>query len=670
MARSEYPENLALKAPDSQASAINLDLDKLNIKAMPKVLGRLTRLSFRYPWQWFLALSCALGAAIFNLITPRLLGRAVDQAHHLLAEGHSHPEETRAAFLQLTPELFGDASRQAYELIIDGHAHSASPRAALLATALMIVAACALRGTLTGLQGYFGEVVAQKVGYDLRLAFFEKLQRLSFGFHDANHSGDLIARGMLDLEGVRAFLESGVLRAVVLALLVGVGAWRLLGMDVSLGLVALSFVPFVAWRAARMGLLLRLSWQRLQQLMSDLTLAMEENLQGVRVVRAFASKALELEKFDRAARAALSLSNRRISVRMGSISVMNLAYYTAMGGVLWIGGQRVSEGLMTVGALTEFLTFMTILQQPIRQVGMIVNSSSRAASAGSRLFEVLDAEPGIQDAPGAKELVLTEGVLRFENVDFAYQLGRGGRKILSDISFEVGPGKTLGIVGPPGSGKSTLAQLIPRFYDVTFGRVTLDGQDVRDLTLDSLRRAVGLVQQEIFLFDVSAHDNVAYAEPWAEEWRVVEAASVAHIHEHVAGLPDGYQTRVGERGVALSGGQRQRLSIARGLLAGRAVVVLDDATAAIDAATEQALRASLRGAAHGRATIIIAHRLGSLRHADEILVLDQGRIVQRGSHDELLREGGTYADLWALQNRADAPAAPARRKKKPLPEVA
>jgi len=661
-----------MKAHSSQASATNPDLDlgKLNIKAMPRVLGRLTRLSFRYPWQWLFALICALGSAIFNLITPRLLGRAVDQAHHLLVDGHTHPEATRAAFLQITPELFGDATRQAYELIIDGHAHSASPRAALLATALMIIAACALRGALTGWQGYFGEVVAQKVGYDLRLAFFEKLQRLSFGFHDVNHSGDLIARGMLDLEGVRAFLESGVLRAVVLLLLVGVGAWRLLGMDEGLGLVALSFVPFVAWRAARMGLLLRLSWQRLQQLMSDLTLAMEENLQGVRVVRAFASKALELEKFDQAARAALSLSNRRITVRMGSMSLMNLAYYTAMGCVLWIGGQRVSEGLMTVGALTEFLTFMTLLQQPIRQVGMIVNSSSRAASAGSRLFEVLDAEPGIQDAPGAKELVLTEGVLRFENVDFAYTLGRGGRKILSDISFEVGPGKTLGIVGPPGSGKSTLAHLIPRFYDVTFGRVTLDGQDVRDLALDSLRRAVGLVQQEIFLFDVSVHDNVAYAEPWAEERRVVEAASIAHIHEHVAGLPDGYQTRVGERGVALSGGQRQRMSIARGLLAGRAVIVLDDATAAIDAATEQGLRTSLRGAAHGRATIIIAHRLGSLLHADEILVLDQGRIVQRGTHAELLREGGTYADLWALQNRADAPEPPARRKKTPVLEVA
>jgi ATP-binding cassette subfamily B protein len=433
-------------------------------------------------------------------------------------------------------------------------------------------------------------------------------------------------------------------------------------------LIALSFVPFVAWRATRMGLLLRLSWQRLQQLMSDLTLAMEENLQGVRVVRAFASKTLELAKFDQAASAALRLSNRRITIRMGSISLMNFAYYTALGLVLWMGGQRVREGAMTVGALTEFLTFMTILLQPIRQVGMIVNSSSRASSAGSRLFEVLDAEPSIQDSANAQDLQLSQGVLRFEGVDFSYQ--PGGRKIVSDISFEVGPGKTLGLVGPPGSGKSSLAHLIPRFYDVTAGRITLDGQDIRELTLESLRRAVGLVQQEIFLFDVSVHDNVAYADPWAEEQRVIEAASIAQIHEHVASLPAGYQTRVGERGVALSGGQRQRMSIARALLANRAILVLDDATAAIDAATEQQVRSALHGAARDRGTIIIAHRLSSLLHADEIIVLDEGRIVQRGTHAELLQAGGTYAELWALQNRSEAPAAPVRRKKNPVLEGA
>jgi ATP-binding cassette subfamily B multidrug efflux pump len=658
-----------LPVPNTAENHDQENLSTRNIKVMPRVLWRLTRLSFRYPWRCFFALTCALGSAVFNLVTPRLLGQAVDQAHHLLIDGHTHPEETRAVFLQLTQHALGEAAQQAYSLVIDGHAHTSSPRVALLTTALMIIAACALRGTLTGLQGYWGEAVAQRVGYDLRLAFFEKLQRLSFSFHDANHSGDLIARGMLDLEGVRAFLESGVLRSIVLLLLLSVGTWRLLGMDMTLGFIALSFVPFVAGLASRMGLLLRLSWQRLQQLMSDLTLTMEENLQGIRVVRAFASKTLELAKFDRAAQAALRLSNRRITIRMGSVSLMNAAYYAAMGLVLWVGGRRVSDGGMTVGALTEFLTFMTLLQQPIRQVGMIVNSSSRASSAGSRLFEVLDAVPVIQDAPGARDFVPGPGVLRFESVDFAYS--EGGRKILSGISFEVGPGRTLGIVGPPGSGKSTLAHLIPRFYDVAGGRITLDGQDIRELTLASLRSAVGLVQQEVFMFDASVHDNVAYSDPWVEESRVVDAASIAQIHEHVTRLPEAYATRVGERGVALSGGQRQRMSIARTLLAEQSIIVLDDSTAAIDAVTEQRVRGALRGAVSNRGTVIIAHRLSSLQHADEIIVLGEGHIVQRGTHDELLRAKGTYADLWTLQSRPESTApSPLREKDCPVLEVA
>ncbi|KQV85535.1 ABC transporter ATP-binding protein [Rhizobacter sp. Root1221] len=594
-------------------------LGRIDVRAIPRVLTRLTRLAMRYPWRFAAAVLCALGAAVSNLVTPMLLGRAVDQANHLLAAGPGN-----------------------------------EVRGALWWTAVALVAACAVRGTLTGLQGYLGENLAHRVGYDLRLAFYEKLQRLGFGYHDKVHSGDLIARGMLDLEGVRVYLESGLLRIVTLVLLVGAGAGRLLGVDVLLGCLALGFVPFVVWRAGRMALLLRLSWDRLQSMMSDLTLRMEENLQGVRVVRAFASKAFELARFDALSQAALALSNRRITYRMQSVTAMNVAYHVAMGAVLWVGGRRVAAGTLTVGQLTEFLTFMTLLQLPVRQVGMIVNSSARAASSGARLFEVLDSEPEIRDRPGAANLALTQGVLRFESVDFAYA-GRETRPALTGISFELRPGRTVGIVGAPGSGKSTIAQLIPRFYDVTGGRITLDGQDVRQVTLQSLRGAVALVQQESFLFDTSVHHNVAYAEPAASADRVVAAATTAQIHDHVDRLPARYDTRVGERGVALSGGQRQRLSIARGLVADPAVLVFDDATSAIDAATEQHVRHGLKQAAAGKATLIIAHRLSSLRHADEILVLDAGRIVERGTHATLLARGGHYADLWALQHRHSAP---------------
>jgi ATP-binding cassette subfamily B protein len=583
---------------------------------MPRVLSRLTRLALRYPLQCLLAVGCSLGAAVLNLVTPMLLGRAVDQAHRLLAVGAS---------------LHADAARTS-----------------LWWSAALIVAACGARGLVTGAQGYFGELIAIRVGYDLRLAFFDKLQNLSFSFHDQRHSGDLIARGMLDLEGVRGFLESGMLRVITLVFLVSAGMWRLLHVDGTLALLAMSFVPFVVWRAAGMGVMLRLTWQRLQVLMADLTRGMEENLQGVRVVRAFGSRIFEMGKFDAASKAALAISMRRITIRMRAMSLMNFAYYLAMGAVLWVGGHRVIDGTLTVGLLTECLTFMTLLQQPVRQVGMIVNSSARATSSGARLFEVLDAEPAIRDAPGARPLAVDDGVLRFENVSFGY---RAEEPVLRGVSFELRAGRTVGIVGPPGSGKSTIAQLVPRFYDVDSGRITIDGQDVRDVTLASLRASVSLVQQESFLFDTSVHHNGAYARPDAEPADVVAAAGVAQLHEQVQAMPGGYDTRVGERGVGLSGGQRQRLSITRGLVAAPTFLLFDDAMSAVDAATEQRLRTALRQAAQRQAVMVIAHRLSAVMHADEIIVLEAGRIVERGTHASLLATGGRYASLWALQTR-------------------
>ncbi len=585
------------------------NLGRIDFGAMPAVLPRLARLAWRYRWRCLAAVACALGSAVFNIVTPKLLGDAVDLA---------------------------------------SHGQGAGP--AVWTAALLLVAACVGRGLVTGGMGYFGESVGQRVGYDLRLAYFEKLQRLDFSFHDTHHSGDLIARGMLDLEGVRAFIEMGMLRAIMLSLLVAAGIWRLLHVDPVLAVLALSFVPFVAWRAARLGAMLRLSWQRLQAMMGDLARGMEENLQGVRVVRAFAARAFELGKFDAVSNAALRLSNLRITYRMTAVSQMSTAYYVAMGAVLWIGTRRIAAGSLTVGHLTEVLTFMTLLQTPVRQIGMIVNASARATSSGQRLFEVLDRAPAIVDAAGAVPLELPlaagQGVLRFEHVSFAY----GSKTVLHDISFQLRPGETLGIVGAPGSGKSTLVQLIARLHDVSSGRITLAGHDIRHLTLDSLRASVGLVQQEVFLFDTSVHDNAAYAEADAGRERVSEAVARAQLHEHAVALPQGYDTRVGERGVALSGGQRQRLAIARGLVGDPAVIVFDDATSAVDTATERALRQALQEAVRDKATIIVAHRLGSVQHADEIIVLDAGRIAERGTHEVLLAHGGAYAHLWALQN--------------------
>jgi ATP-binding cassette, subfamily B, multidrug efflux pump len=594
----------------------------IDIVAAPRILFRLTALALRYPGRCFLAVIAALGAAILNLVTPRLLGGAVDQARLL------HPGSVASA---------ADSG--------------------LLTMAGLIIAASAARGLFAGLQGYQGEVIANRVGYDLRLAFFDQLQRLSFGYHDQIHSGDLISRGILDVEGVRGFLETGLLRAVSLLLLVGVGSWHLIGTDAATGLLALSFVPFVVWEASRMGALLRISWVRLQELMSELSRVMEENLQGAKVVRAFSARVFEFAKFDRISDPALRLSNERITSRMNSVTRMNLVYYIAMGLVLLVGAHRVNAGKLTVGYLTEILTFMTILQQPLRQIAMIVSAGARATSAGGRLFEILDLVPEIADKPGTPELAITQGVLRFEQVWFGYKGSPTGKATLTDISFEVRPGQTLAIVGPPGSGKSTIAHLIPRFYEADHGRITIDGQDIRSVTLDSLRRAVGLVQQDVFLFDTSVANNVAYTDPGIDEYQIIGATAAAQLHEHIDRLPARYRTRVGERGVALSGGQRQRTSIARGIVAEPSILVLDDATAAIDATTERRIHDALKHVNRSMATILIAHRLGPLKDADEIIVLDEGRIVERGRHDELVALGGHYADLWRLQTGGEAEAA-------------
>ena len=599
----------------------------IDVKAMPRVLRRIVVMVLKQePWQMALAVLCSLGAAVATLLVPRIFGEAVNRVQALrVVLAQAHQSHLSAAMLS--------------------HAKDG-----LMMSAVLVIAASTVRGLLNGFGGYQSEQVSQKFAYHLRLDFFQQLQRLPFGFHDKIHSGDLITRGMLDLEGTRMFIQNGMMQCLSLTLLLGVAVYMMVSTQPTMALLGLSFVPIAAFALGRMGFLLRVTWMRVQILMSQLTLTMEENLQGIRVVRSFAAKAFELGKFDKAANAALAESYKRIVLRFRAVSVMTLSFNGSMAALLWYGGHKVAAGTLTPGRLAEFLAYMTLLQGPIRQIAMIVMAAARATTCGSRLFEILDQVPAIADKPGAPALKPTKGVLRFEHVDFGYD---AGKTVLRDVSFEVGQGQTLGIVGAPGSGKSTIANLIPRFYDVTGGRITLDGVDIRDVTLSSLREYIGLVQQEAFMFDSTVTNNVAYADPWAEEVRIVGAAKTAQIHDYLAQLPGAYETRVGERGVALSGGQRQRLSIARGVVPGPGVMIFDDSTAAIDAVTEKKVRDALAAATAQKATIIIAHRLSSLMHADEIIVLEEGAVVERGTHRQLLALGGEYADLYQLQTRSE-----------------
>ena len=587
-----------------------------------RTLLRITAMAFRHRWRMALAIVATALAAVSQIVIPQLIGRAVDQGQGLLAGA-------------------------AEGVVAEGLA-----RAALFDTAMLLLAAATFRGVCTMTQNYQGEAVGQLIGYELRLAYYQKLQRLSFRFHDRTHTGELMTRGLLDIEGTRLWVDTGILRMVLLTILVFGGVAVLGAIDLPLALVALAFVPVVGVGATVARLKLRALWYALQEELGVLTRVMEENLGGIRVVRAFASHAFEMARFDAISGRALAIAQRRIVIFVASTTSMTFTFFLSMGLVLWVGGLRVIGGHISIGELAGFLAFMTILQQPVRQIAWMVNSIARASTCGGRLFEIIDLEPDIRDRPGAPELAVTDGVLRFENVSFGYH--EDAPPTLHGVSFEVRPGRTLGIVGPPGSGKSTLAHLVPRYYDVDGGCITIDGQDIREVTLESLRRHVSVVQQDAFLFTAAIDTNVAYGDPWADRSAIRQATGSAQLHNYVTQLPERYRTLVGERGVSLSGGQRQRLAIARGVLPPSGVIVFDDSTAAVDAGTERQIREAMATLTRERAVIIIAHRLSSLMHADEILFLDAGRIVERGSHEQLVAAGGRYAELHALQTQVVA----------------
>ena len=593
--------------------------DTVGWKSGFNTIKRVTLLALKSPWMVAISLVSTVIATALQLMVPILLGRAVDQTQALVSEPTTAETAT----------------------------------AALWVTAGSVLLVWVLRGFFTVFQNYFSESVGHNVGYTLRLAYYEKIQRLSFGFHDRVHSGDLITLGMLDLEAVRMFFSTGLVRIVLLSMLIGIGGYFLLSTDQVLGLLALSFVPFVAWRSSVTQLKLRGTWLELQNRLTVLSRVMEENLGGIRVVRAFAAKSHEMQKYAVASESALELAHERVDIRVLNTSIMTFSFLVAMGLVLWLGSGKVVAGEISVGTLASFLTFMTILQMPVRQLGILVNSFARTATCGDRIFALLDLDLAITDAPDATDVQISDCVLRFEDVGFTYP--GAAQPTLQNLSFTAKRGETVGLIGPPGSGKSTIAHLIPRFYDVSEGAITLDGQDIRDIILQSLRGAVVVVQQDAFLFTTSLENNIAYGDPWAPPSQIADASASAHLNQFIATLPAGYETVVGERGSSLSGGQRQRMTIARALMLRPSVLIFDDSTAAVDAGTEQRIRTTIQAKASERVTIIVAHRLNSLMHADRILFLVKGQIVEQGSHAELLALGGRYRTLHDLQIRPEEP---------------
>ncbi len=546
-----------------------------------------------------------------------------------------------AAFVTL-PKLFGSAIDEIDALLRGGEA---SDSTVLLLVSLILVLG-AIRGILSFWQTYLGETLSQVTVYELRNSFYDHVQHLSFGFHDRLHTGNLMSRAIVDVEAVRMFINLGIVRAPYFAMLFVIVAAILLRLDWRLGLLSMSFLPIAAVLTGLVRLRLRKIWLEVQEKMADLSVILQENLTGVRVVRAFASEDYEEAKFNAVSEVVSVKLVKAARLQAFNTSFTIAAYLGATGLVLWYGGSRVIAGSMSPGELAQFVFYMQILSIPVRHTAHVVSSMARAMSAGERLFEIIDTQSPVQERTKAVEMPRARGHVRFEEVSFAYS---GGLPAVRSIDIDVEPGTVVALLGAPGSGKSTVVHLIPRFYDVDSGRISIDGTDVRDTTLGSLRRNIGVVQQDVFLFTVSIRENIAYGRHQATNDEIVEAAQVAQLHEFILSLKDGYDTVIGERGVTLSGGQRQRLSIARAVLLDPPVLVLDDSTSSVDAHTEELIRKAMESVMRGKTTFVIAHRLSSVHKADQILVLSDGEIVERGTHVELLAQGGYYRDIYELQ---------------------
>jgi ATP-binding cassette subfamily B protein len=516
----------------------------------------------------------------------------------------------------------------------------------LVAAGGIILGIALVRGGLGFLQRYYGEWLTHRVAYDLRNDFYNAVQYQPFVFHDQSHTGDLMSRATSDISESERFVGIGLMDLLATILLVIGVVVAMLLVSVPLALLALIPFPFLIATTLRFGLTVEPMFKRIQEQMGVLSTVMQESLTGIRVVKAFAREPYELDKFDRENSEWFDRREGLIKKWANNWPLMTFLVMMSIFFLLWFAGPQALNGEITVGSLFALISYVLLLNAPIQRLGFLVNLAATAGASASRVFEMIDMPGEVVDRPDAIALEAIAGDVRFEHVSFAYQ---DGQSVLADIDFHARPGERVALIGPTGSGKSTITNLIPRFYDCTGGRVLVDGHDVRDLRLKSLRRHIGIVLQEPFLFTQTVAGNIAYGRPDADMEAITAAARVAHAHEFILELQDGYETRVGERGVTLSGGQKQRIAIARALLADPRILILDDSTSSVDTETEHLIQEALVELMKGRTTFIIAQRLLTLKHADCILVIQDGRIVERGTHEELLDEGGLYRQIYDLQ---------------------
>ncbi|GAB4420268.1 MAG: ABC transporter ATP-binding protein [Anaerolineae bacterium] len=591
-----------------------------------RILLRILRYMRPYWRVAVVVYSCLIGVTLLTLAGPWLIGTAIDTALGL---------ERRSS---LFPQSWNNQQM-------------------LTATALLVVALAVIRGAANFGQRYGTQWLGRKVAYDLRMDLFTHLQRLPFSFYDRTRIGQLMSRTIGDVDEIR-FFAGVVIGDVINLIVLLVGIYGIMfSRNASLATVFLLPMPVLFVVAYLFGIRIEPLFGKIRAARGEMYARIQENLSQIVVVKAFTREDYARQRFEEDNNAVL-----QAWIRLANLFTLAQPTVWLIVGILsflllLVGGQRVLDGELTLGTLIEFNSYVALLSLPTHRLAFMIDITARAIANGKRIFAIMDTAPEIKTRLGAVNPGRLRGHIRFEHVSFVY----GAREdepqveVLEDITFEALPGTVTAIVGTTGSGKTTLIDLIGRFYDVTAGRITIDGIDIRDMPLKILRSQVGYVMQSTFLFNATIHDNIAFGRPEATREEVERAARAARAHDFIMEFPDGYDTLVGERGVTLSGGQRQRIAIARALLVDPRILILDDATASVDSRTEYEIRAALQTLMAGRTTLVVAQRLSTVMHADQIIMLEHGRIVEQGTHAELIRQGGRYAHLWRLQSDGQAP---------------
>lgn len=619
-----------------------------------KGIGRAIRYLTNYRRQAALPYIFLVIATLSQLAVPRMVRNVIDAvtsgyiADQILKGLDQMPAQFVGAALPKILEATGrSASLTLEQLRVQLQADVTNAPQALMTALISIVIFAILRGLFAFLQAFWAEKNSQAVAYDLRNDLYAKIQNLSFSYHDKNQTGQLMIRATDDVEKVRLFIGQGLLQLVGAVILLVGTVIILFTSNVSLAWTAMPILPVAIITFIIFASLAQPMFSKVQQKLSYLNTVLQENLAGIKVIKAFTREKEQQAKFQHAADETM---DQQIAVSRLFTFMFPFIFLVANLGqaaILYLGGKQIITGALSLGAWQEFSIYLMYLFFPIMMFGMIVTQMGQAGASAERIFEILDAKSDIVDKPGADKLPEVKGNVRFENVTFRY-FG-GGEPVLSNVSFEGKPGETIALLGATGSGKTTIINLLPRFYDPSEGRITIDGYDLRDVTLDSLRSQIGIVLQETTLFSGTIRENIAFGKPDATLEEIQNAARAAAAHDFIMTFPDGYDTHVGERGQTLSGGQKQRVAIARALLLNPRILILDDSTSSVDLNTEAQIQSALDTLMKGRTSFVIAQRISTVMSADKIIVLDKGQIVAQGKHADLMEESAIYAEIYNSQ---------------------